>query len=796
MTTAYHGLRVLDASTGIAGAMASMYFADQGADVARVLPRETGLAGRDPGFLCWDRNKQLCLLDPGDAGDRAQLGRLAAAADVAVFDQPPAELARRSLTAADLRPGNPALVHLWVPMHGLGEPWQDLPPDPLLGDALSSASGEHGSYDGGAVALVTPIAHYAHGALGAAAAAAALWQRNRTGRGRAVVVTGLQAAVAMQATILVDAPGMIRPRQRGGGNAPNFRLYACADGAWLYVATMTQEQFVTLLSAIDLLDVLVMPGVEGQLLNILKPGIDEAVYERLRARFLEFSRAEWMNRLTAAGVPNAPAQTREEWWASEVVASSGMRLTVRHDTLGDVELPGDPLRLTRTPGVFSHLPGQRYVVPPDEVWASRDPDNEGSTGSTGQALGPGGVLRPGAAAAQGTQETDGPPLDGLRVLDLGTFIAGPIGASVLGDFGADVVKVEGPEGDPLRLMGLSYLALHKNQRDVVLDVKSAAGGEALRDLVRQADVVVDNLRPGVRERIGTDYASLAAVNPQLVRGTITAWGHGNSLTHTPAFDPLLQARSGLIAAQGGDDAPGTGSMMVHDIGTGVLMAFGLLAALYARDRDGAGQEVVTSLVNVSLMQQSGEFVRYAGRQAARSGGRDWAGDTAAHRLYPCADGWVAVAACSREQLAGLASALEAEAGMGLSPEVLADAPGDGEVAQRIAGVLASAGREVWLRALRLHGVPAAPVVPSGGFRTDPWLAANRAFIVIDHPEYGPCTVLRAFADWSGWDSERQSPAPAAGADTRALLAEAGVPAERVEELLAAGVARSSATVAP
>jgi crotonobetainyl-CoA:carnitine CoA-transferase CaiB-like acyl-CoA transferase len=751
MTTAYQGLRVLDASGGIAGAMAAMYFADQGADVVRVLPAGTDLAARDPVYLCLDRNKRLCLRD-----DDAEVRRLAAAADVVIVDQPPAELARRSLTATGLRAGHPALVHLWLPMHGLGEPWQDLPPDPLLSDALSSASGEHGSYDGGAVALVTPLPHYAQGALGAAAGAAALWDRNRTGRGRDITVTGLQAAVTMQATILVDAPGIIRPKQRGGGNAPHFRLYLCGDGTWLYIAAMTQEQFVNLLSAIDLLDVLVMPGVDGDIVNVLRPGIDEAVYERLRERFLERPRAEWIELLTAADVANAPAQTREEWWASDVVASSGMRLAARHDELGEVELPGDPLRLSRTPGVFSHLPGKRHVVAAGDVWEEPPP----SAGSL-------------PAPSSGPDE--GAPLEGLRVLDLGTFIAGPFTASVLGDFGADVVKVEGPEGDPFRRFGLSNLALHKGQRDTVLDVKTPAGREALHSLVGHADVVVDNLRPGIRERIGTDYASLAAVNPRFVRGTITAWGDGNSLRDTPAFDPLLQARSGLIDAQGGDDAPGTGSMMVHDIGTGLIMAFGILAALYARDRDGLGQEVTSTLVNTSLIQQAGELVRYQGRPQPRRGGRDWPGDAAAHRLYPCRDGWVAVAARTTNELAGLVTALASVAGnaAGLTPELLPGGPPDGEAASAIAGVLAGLSRDECLETLRHHGVPAAPVLASGEFTTDPWLASNRLFTVIDHPEFGPCTVLRTLATWSGWENERQAPEPGLGADTRAVLAEAG-----------------------
>ena len=767
MATAYDGLRVLDCSSDIAGAMAAMYLGDQGADVVRIIGEGADPLDRDPGYLCWDRNKQLCALDTGAPDGRAQLRRLAATADVVVVDQSAAELDARGLDAARLRAEHPELVHVWLPMHGLGEPWGDLPADRLLADALSSASGEHGSYDGGAVALVTPLAQYAQGALGAAAAGAALWSRNRTGRGRQVVASGLHAAVAMQATILVDAPDMIRPAQHGGGNAPQFRLYLCADRTWLYIAAMTQAQFVTLLDAIDLLDVLVMPGVDGEMLNVLRPGVGEPVYERLRDRFLERPREEWISILTAAGVPNAPAQTRDEWWDSDVVGSSGMRHLVMHDELGEVELPGDPLRMSRTSGVFSHLPGSGAAVLAADVWTD------------------GRRPLPAWVPVTAADEPDGAPLDGLRVLDLGSFIAGPLVASVLGDFGADVVKLEGREPDTFRPISLSYLVVHKGQRAIQLDVRDPTGRDAFDALIRSTDVVVDNLRPGARERIGTDYSTLAAINPRLVRGTLTAWGTDNSLSHTAAFDPLLQARSGLIVAQGGDDAPGTGSMMVHDVGTAMIMAFGVLAALYARDRDGAGQEVVSSMVNASLMQQSGEFVRYAKRPALLRGGRDWTGDAAAHRLYGCRNGWIALAATTPASRAGVGPALGLP---GLDADQLADAPPTGELAQRIAAALAELPRQDALAALARAGVPAAPVLASGGFLTDPWLAANRMFVTIEHPDFGQCTVLRTYADWNGWENDRQSVAPPPGADTVEELVRVGVPADRVEALLACGSA--------
>ncbi|MGW6360284.1 CoA transferase [Streptomyces sp. NPDC055092] len=824
MSTAYDGLRVLDAGRGIAAATATMYLADQGADVVAVLSPDTGLLDRDPGRLRWDSSKRFCQVDEDTEAGRAELRRLADTADLVVVDDTPEDLARRGLGAAELRPGHPSLVHLWLPMHGTAEPWSGFPSDPLLADALSSASGEHGSYDGGPVAFVTPLVQYGHGALGAAAAAAALWSRNRTGRGRGIVITGLHAAVALQATVLVDAPNLLRPKQSGGGNVPSFRLYQCSDGRWIYLAALTQPLFVTALTVMDLVDVLVLPGVEGDMYNLLKPEIGDPVEERLRARFQERPRAEWIRLLTEAGVPNAPAQTRDEWWDSDVVAAAGMRRTVRHEELGEVELPGDPLRLSRTPGVFRHLPGAGAVVPATELWRTRTVGQPTAQPGPAAQIAPaaevGPVTRTGPAgpaaraesavpsagpAAQAGPATpdatavraanlpdaedaaaDGPPLAGLRVLDLGTFMAGPFAATLLSDFGADVVKVEGPEGDPFRFTGISYLVVHRGQRCAVLDLKQPAGRAALAKLAARADVVVDNVRPGVRERFGTDWAALSVVNPRLVRGTVTAWGSGNSLSDTPAFDPLFQARSGLIDAQGGDDAPGTSSMMVQDIGLGLITAFGLLAALYARDRDGTGQEVESSMANASIMMQSGEFVRYAKRPEPVRGGRDWPGDAAAHRLYACRDRWIALAARSTGQLAAVGPAL------GL-PDLTADqlrcGPAHGAAADRIAAALLPLTVAEALDALRAHAVPAAPVLAQGGFRTDPWLAANRMFVPIEDPDFGTCTVLRGYARWSGWEGGAATPAPPSGSDTRQVLAEAGLAEEHITELFGSGAAR-------
>ncbi|WP_256790173.1 CoA transferase [Frankia sp. AvcI1] len=795
MSGAYDGVRVLDASGAIAGAMAAMYLADQGADVVRLLPPGRGPLDGGPGALCWDRNKRLCALDRAAPAGAAQLRRLLAAADVLVVDDTPDELDRDGLDPDGVRAAHPDLIHLWLPLLAPAAPWGRLPADPLLADAVSSASGEHGSYDGHPLALVTPIAAYGQAILGATAVAAALLGRDgaggggagrgSAGRGRAVLVSGLHATAAMQAASLTDAEGIIRASQPGGGgSSPNYRLYRCSDDRWLYLGALTEPLFLTALDVLDLFEVLTMPGVDGSMLNMLRPGVGAPVVARLAARFAERPLAHWERLLTDAGVPNAPAQTRDEWWAGEVVASNGMRRVHVHPELGPVEIPGDPVRLSRTPGTFFHLPSTQAFVDAAAVWT--DP-------------------RPAAAAGEPAGEPTGEPaapLAGLRVLDLGSFVAGPFGSTLLADYGAEVIKVEGPGGDPYRIYTVSFLAFHKGQADIVVDLKTPEGRETFHDLVRSADVLLDNVRPGVRERIGTDYATLAAINPRLVRGTVTAWGTGNPLSATPAFDPLLQARSGLITAQGGAGAPCQSAMLVHDIGTGSLVAFGILAALYARRRDGLGQEVVTTMVNSSVMMQAGEFVRHAGRPAPAVGGHEYVGDTAVHRLYPCKEGWVAVAATTPEHAAALVAAFGegsepgGGSGLGGGSEVdavaLLRAPARGPAAERITAALAGLTGAEAADLLAAAGVPAAPVLDRGGFLTDPWFAAAGILTRIDEPDLGPCTVVRRYADWSGNPVEITAAAPPPGADTRRILAGLGYSDDRIAELLAAGAVREHA----
>ena len=328
--------------------------------------------------------------------------------------------------------------------------------------------------------------------------------------------------------------------------ARNYRMYQCRDDNWIFLGALTQSFFIMALDALDMLDVMAAPGVDGDIMNLRLPEVQPAVSARMEAKLKEQDRAHWQRVFSSAGVPNGPIDSRDAWLTSESLAAIDALVRIDHSELGPVTLPNVAAHLSSTPGYVGRLPDGQAVVDASALW--RDvPDASPSN----QPL---------------PQDTER-PLAGIRVLDLGSFLAGPFAAEVLVDFGADVVKVEHPDGDGYRVTTATYAATNRNKRNVCLDLKNDKDLAAFFTLVRRADVVVDNVRFGVPERLGIDYNALRRVSPSVVRCTINGWGAG-PLRETPCFDPLIQARGGMMAAQGGADEPVFSAMPVHDVGPG------------------------------------------------------------------------------------------------------------------------------------------------------------------------------------------------------------------------------------
>jgi len=348
---------------------------------------------------------------------------------------------------------------------------------------------------------------------------------------------------------------------------------------------------------------------------------------------------------------------------------------------------------------------------------------------------------------------------------------------LLADLGADVVKIESADGDPFRLQLFGFVGWNRGKRSLVLDLKRPEGRDVLRDLAARADVVVDNFRPGVLERLGVGSDVLRAANPRLVHTAITGYGATGALAALPGFDPVFQARSGLMHAQGGPDAPVLHMVAYNDYCAGALGALATVAALVARERTGAGQRVDVSLFRTAFVDQAADMILHDGRPAADVGGPDYLGPSAGRRLYACRDGWVCVATASPAARAALGTLVGAP--------LADDAPPDGPAASAIAAYLGVRERVDALARLAAAGVAAAPCRDFGELFDAPELAD--AFAALEHPTLGTLRVAGPFVRFAATPIHLERAAPLLGADADAVLGEIGYDAARIAALVGAGV---------
>ncbi len=734
--TAFAGVRVLDFATQAPGSLAAMLLADFGADVVKLTPPSP----RDPpDAAMWGRNKRLYALDLDAAAGAAEAERLLARADVAVFDLSPRTLAQSPFAPDSVLARHPAVIHAWLPPYGHAGEESELPPSHLLLSAISAVAFRQGSFADQPVHLIAPLLHYGQGVLGAATIAAALIARARDGRGRRLRVSGLDAVAQMNgSTRDVGASAMATARPTGG--APNYRVYECADGVWIFLGSLF-EPFIS-----NAREVLGLPP-RGE---DMTP--DEPLYI---AAFKTRSRADWLDALRAAGVPSAPVRDNESWFESEPVAANKMAVRIHDEARGLVAMPGICADLSETPGAVRAA-----------LTRSEAPDWS-------------------ASPARAATDSAAALLDGVRVLDMGVVIAGASTGAILASLGADVIKVEGAEGDPFRSSGLVSAAFNRGKRALAVDLKSEDGRGVFHRLAERADVVLDNFRLGVRTRLGIDYPALRARNPRIVSCSITAYGRIGERAPWPGFDPLVQAESGLMQRQGGaGQAPVYHQIAVNDVASAAVCAFSILAALYARLRTGAGQEVVTALARQGVFYQAHAFTRYDGAPPPDDGDRDCLGVTALRRFYPCRDGWIGIDCVTPSAAAALAQVLKLE-DFPADPAHALAAPRKGALSECLAAAFAARDAEPTARALRQAGAPAARARRADDTYQDAFLAENSYFERYDHADFGRVFGVTAYGASDGAAHGFTRPAPRIGEHTGELLAEAGYSEAEIAALYAA-----------
>ena len=417
-------------------------------------------------------------------------------------------------------------------------------------------------------------------------------------------------------------------------------------------------------------------------------------------------------------------------------------------------------------------------------------------------------------------------LEGVRVLDLSEIIAGPFAGMMLADMGADVIKVEPPWGEAWRLHqqfmpeeSRVFMAVNRGKRSLPLDLSVPEGREVVRRLLGGLDVAIVNYRPGVAEKLGVDYETLSAGNARLIYCENTAFGRNGPARELPGYDIIVQAISGLMAAEGKtlQGVPQHIFTPVVDIATGIAMAWAICAALYARERSGAGQKIDASLLATALGMQGSRFLRVEGDDEAAQGellerlstlqarevpyeqvqGQYLAYHAPSpgniyYRTYQTQDGAIAVGCLSdplRKKLLEVLGLQDIRFDAGYSrdsPEALAYGV---ELTALAENLVREKTTKEWLVVLDAAGVPAGPVKFTEELLEDEQVRANGMTVRLEHQRAGKVVMAGPLISMTETPLEAKSASPALGQHTDELLAELGYASRQIRELKELGVTR-------
>ena len=388
------------------------------------------------------------------------------------------------------------------------------------------------------------------------------------------------------------------------------------------------------------------------------------------------------------------------------------------------------------------------------------------------------------------------PLAGIRILDLSAVVSGPLCTQVLGDLGAEVIKLEAPRGDTTRWMGPPakeglngwFTQFNRNKRSIAIDLKTAEGQEVARRLAREVDVVVENFRPGVAERLGVGYEKLVEENPALIYVAITGFGPEGPYRDLPAYDTVIQGIAGFMPSQGGSGTPQLVHSIVADKASALTAVYAVMAALLARERgDGRGQRIDVPMLDAFAafmlpdVFTAETFVPKEGPELPFS-------PADLHRTWETADGYVVLLVLEDRQFQALCRALDRED--------MIDDPRCANLltriqhAQELFPMLEEAIKK-WptqelIERARRFGAPVAPVNGIEEFLADPQVAANRTVFETEDAEAGRLRLFRNPVRFARTPANHRRNPPRLGEQTDEILREAGYDDAQIAKLRADG----------
>ncbi len=772
------GIRVIDLTQGMAGPMATMVLTDHGADVIKVEPPGGDWArGHLRGFHMWNRGKRSIELDLTNNSHRADLTALLATADVVVTDS------RTSATGIDpgsLLGDHPRIVHCHI------SAWGGVRDEraPVYEATIAAATGQFTGLDllSGRILQpsrhdptfsISPTASYGAAMLGAQAILAALLGRREDQTGEYIETSLLHGAMAFLMRQELARP--IPPRTPENTDLVQraieltFLTAECADGRYIQMCARQDHHFRSWLRVLGIEQILDEERFAGAPMRLASFEDADELEALLRSRMRTKTQADWMSIfLQERDIGADPFLTPEEFLRHDQMVLNHRIVQVDDAELGATTQVGSLLTIDGWGP--SSMPSAPLVDAHAEQIRSELADRStGGTPSTG-------------TLTSGTSR----PLEGVTILEVAYFIAGPLAATLLAELGARVIKVEPHAGDPYRRTGLQAAKFLHGKESIALDLKHPSGGAILHDLIARSDVLVHSFRNGVPERLGMDEASARGINPNLIYLNAASYGTNGPEAGRVAFHSTPTGLSGAGIAQAGvGNAPVDDSF--PDPAAGLGAATALMVALHQRSRTGNGCAVETTMLTSTGYVMSNDLVMVDGDAHGRIADHDQLGVSAEYRLYPCADGWVFLALVTETEWRHFVDTV--------ADPAIADDPRfatpqsrrvhDATLATAIGELLLGCNASHWEELLTAVGVSCVSVDLS---TFDAWLERHDVLVPATHPAFRDYYRLPPKSSFSG-HPVAEMPACAIGEHSRAILAELGRSATDIDALIADGAVR-------
>ena len=780
MDRALDGITVLDLTDGMAGPMATMFLCDNGARVIRV----DGSASADrsaDAYAVWDRGKLSISLDLSagpESDDVVTFHKLVASADVVVESLPPSSALQSVVSYRALSPINPRLVHCSITAYGSTGPLKDEPPDDDLVMARTGILANQPGLRPGPSHVIHPVPSVGAALLAAQGIAASLFAREADGRGRKVETSLMAGALMFYPRVIgevfTETPKQVKP----GGDAPFYSIFECADGRWVQLGCVRKGFVDAAASVLGISSAMREPRFGDGIRTMADEEAHEELYSIVTDAIKRRPADEWARLFEEADVPYALGRTIDEALDDPQVHFNEMLIELDDPYLGRISQMGVPIQLSETPGAISAprpTPGQHTEKIVSSL-AAVEPQTISYESSDDSLM--------------------EPPLSGIRVLEMSNLIAGPTAGKLLADLGAEVTKLEPPQGDISRGLGRSYFVyLNNNKRSVCFNTRTSEGREVVQRLAAGSDILLANLRPGATDRMGIGADALVTLNPNAIEAHVTGYGWSGPYAHRPGMDPVATAWMGLQMAQGGASNRPVflGQLAVSDFAAGAMGTLGAILALFVRRRTGRPQTVNTNLLNGGIILSSEHFCRYDSKLPRPLADDRLYGMNALRRLYETQDGWIYVAAQAEDDWSSLCDALGAARlrADGRFTSVLARRRHDAELAAELSRLLVAGRLASWIEQLCRAGIASSPVSEGGDwFFDESHYAEENLICEQQHPVIGWLKLSHNLVRLANTSQVETIPTPLLGQHGRQALSEMGYSTEQIDRLYEDGVAKT------